>query len=349
MNRCDTYLENLSSYIDEEMSEESKKAFETHLKECASCTEELEIMQTILSACSELEEDLPDGFEASLHQRLEATKEEAEVSKNRLGKIRLFAQIAAGFVVVITLGFMVRSGLFGSMIQKNAARDMSSTAQAPAAAPAAASGAENNGTSGTAALSMKRAADDEQGQESITMMNDTSLKFEDNIQGKEIEEMAEASEVTDAGQTPDAIRAPIGEPAETTDAPVTPDSDESPITIVFTEDGVGGHKTDGQDTLVRIKTDDVKKAIGSMMIIEEKLAGNENENRKQLANLLDAYEDSYEDPVKQTVEIVLYYSNDELWQKFLNELQAVYPDMDVESVPAKEDREFIRVIVEKVR
>lgn len=36
----------------------------------------------------------------------------------------------------------------------------------------------------------------------------------------------------------------------------------------------------------------------------------------------------------QPVEVKLYYSNDELWQKFLDEMQGVSPDMVVELVSA---------------
>lgn len=116
MNRCEYYLENLSYYLDGEMSESEMKDIEEHLKVCDSCAREFNILKTIVSTCSELEEELPDGFGSSLHTRLEKAREDMLAARNRTGKIKLFTQIAAGFVIVVTLGFAIRSGFFGNRL-----------------------------------------------------------------------------------------------------------------------------------------------------------------------------------------------------------------------------------------
>ena len=76
MNRCDYCLENLSAYLDRELSEHEMKAIEMHLEQCDSCTLEFNILKTIVSTCSELLEELPEGYSSSLHTKLEKAKEE---------------------------------------------------------------------------------------------------------------------------------------------------------------------------------------------------------------------------------------------------------------------------------
>lgn len=112
MNRCDFYLENLSSYLDRELSEDEMKNIEEHLKECNSCAIEFDLLKTIVSTCSELEEELPDGFSSSLHTRLEKAREDMLAKRNKTRSIKLFSQIAAAFLLVITLGISMRLGLF---------------------------------------------------------------------------------------------------------------------------------------------------------------------------------------------------------------------------------------------
>lgn len=114
MNRCEYYRENMSAYLDGVLPEKERNDMEEHLKKCASCSREFEILKTIVSTCNELEEELPEGFSSSLHARLEEARNEVPAGSNRTGKIRLFAQIAAGFIIVVTLGFAVRTGFFSN-------------------------------------------------------------------------------------------------------------------------------------------------------------------------------------------------------------------------------------------
>ncbi|NLX77975.1 MAG: hypothetical protein GXZ01_11530 [Clostridiaceae bacterium] len=114
MNRCDYFLENLSSYIDGEMTENEMKEIEQHLQECDSCSSEYSILKAIVSTCNELEEELPDGFSSSLHARLEKARDDMLAERNKTPGLKIFSQIAAGFVIVITLGLAIRAGFFGN-------------------------------------------------------------------------------------------------------------------------------------------------------------------------------------------------------------------------------------------
>lgn len=132
MIRCDHCLENLSSYLDQVLPENEMNDIEKHLKNCSSCAEEYEILKTIVSTCSELEEELPDDFTSSLHTRLEKARDDMVAERNRTGKLKLFSQIAAGFIIVITLGFAIRFGFFGNgqKLDNNAASDAAPLAAA---------------------------------------------------------------------------------------------------------------------------------------------------------------------------------------------------------------------------
>ncbi|MBP7177251.1 MAG: zf-HC2 domain-containing protein [Thermoclostridium sp.] len=319
MNSCDLCLENLSAYLDSELSNADKQAFEQHIQTCETCAGELALMKTILSSSSELEEDLPDGFEASLHKRLETAKEEAAVKRKRLVNIRLFSQIAAGFVLVIALGLLVRSGLFST-------NDSSAPGQA-ATAPMMAADTSNKVAAsepaqGTALTTSAPAgatpptASDYQADSALT----ASMKS------------PEAAEnfgfMTDVG--------PLQSQEKVVMVP-----DDSMFSLAATR---SMNRLEGFDTWIRIQTADIAKALDAITAIERKLDNGADSN----CDNLDSANQKYASATEQPVEVKLYYSNDELWQQFLGEMQGVFPDMIIESVEAQEEQEYIRVVLQKV-
>ena len=94
MNRCDEYLDLLSSYLDGELPEDERKSVEQHLNECKACAAEYELLKQIVSTCSELEEDLPENFDASLISVLWRQKRKFIPKEHGLQKSGCF-QIAA--------------------------------------------------------------------------------------------------------------------------------------------------------------------------------------------------------------------------------------------------------------
>jgi len=315
MNSCDSCLENLSAYLDKELPEADKQAFEQHIQTCEACAGELAIMKAILSSCSELEEELPAGFEASLHKRLEEAKKEETSKKNRLVKIRLFSQIAAGFVLVIALGMVVRAGLF--------------TRKAGSAAPQ------------SPMMSLKSASDAQANQqEAATEMEDTAeepiSQPADHEEGKML---TAAMRSTSAPARPEPTP---GSDAFMKNADMAVDEGDSAYPLKFSEALMV--RVDGFDTLVRIQTADIYKALDSITAIEKKL---DNGTDANCANLDDAKLNYGGEAPDQPVEVKLYYSNEVLWQQFLGEMQGVFPDMVVESVPAQGEQEYIRVVLQK--
>ncbi|NLO38857.1 MAG: hypothetical protein GX115_05230 [Ruminiclostridium sp.] len=310
MNSCDLCLENLSAYLDGELSDADKQAFEQHIQACETCAEELAVMKLILSSASDLEEELPEGFEASLHKRLEAAKEEAATKRKQLVKIRLFSQIAAGFILVVALGLVVRSGLFSQ-------KDSNSTGQAPTA-PMATAGDNPAAQSKT----VEAAPADTQGTNAGTQIEITmaeSVKTPDTEKNLGL--------MTDTG------------PLQAQEKVVV-----VPDTMFSMAATRSMNRLDGFDTWIRIQTADIEKALDSIAAIEKKLDNGANVNRDSLENARQKYAEATELPI----EVKLYYSNDELWQQFLGEMQGVFPDMILESVEAKEELEYIRVVLQKV-
>ncbi len=311
MNSCDLCLENLSAYLDGELFDADKQAFEQHIQACETCAGELAVMKLILSSTSDLEEELPEGFEASLHKRLEAAKEEAATKRKQLVKIRLFSQIAAGFILVVALGLVVRSGLFSQ-------KDSNSAGHAPMAPMTTA------GDNQAAPSEIEKAAPaDAQG---------TNAGTQAEIILAESVKTPEAAEnfglMTDTG--------PLQAQEKVVVVP-----DDAMFSTAATR---SMNRLDGFDTWIRIQTADIEKALDSITAIEKKLDNGANVNWDNLENARQKYAEATEQPI----EVKLYYSNDELWQQFLGEMQGVFPDMILESVEAKEELEYIRVVLQKV-
>jgi len=319
MNSCNSCLENLSAYLYNELSEADKQAFDQHIQTCEACAGELAMMKVIMSSCSELEEELPAGFEASLHKRLEAAKEEAATKKKQLVKIRLFSQIAAGFVLVIALGLVVRSGLFMQKSSDTAPQTPMMAAK-NAGGQTSAQMAESEATTNAAAP----ATEPTEPQTADTQMAGKTM----TAAMRSTEAPAKPDLMTDSGALKTEEKVVMAE--------------DTAISFTVTEATMS--RLEGYDTLVRIQTTDLNKALDSIMAIEKKLDNGTDVNCVSLDNVKLQYAGA---TWEQPVELKLYYSNEELWQRFLSEMQGVFPEMVVESVSALEEQEYIRVVLQK--
>lgn len=296
-------INNLSAYIDGEMQENEAKAVEKHLRECSSCSKEFELLKAIISISNELNEDLPDGFGASLNKRLEAAKVDTRNNKFNVINLRLISQIAAAFIIVVTLGLFVRLGLPGNYKSGSNTADMAD---------------EYTESGNTETFAMSMAA---RGADNGKMAQN---KVEETIIASFEEVPKEQKEDEDTG-------------------------------IKLTMGGINGYQAaeftsrslkreDNLDTQVTIEVDDINKAIDSILVIEENLKNSDKDNERNIKQFQDICEDN-EEPVNME----LYYEDDETWYKFLNELQVIYPDMVVESLPAEDGNENIHIILVKKR
>jgi len=312
MTRCDKYLENLSAYLDGEMPDDSVKDIEEHLRECEKCSEELIILKTIISAMNELEEELPDGFEASLHKRLEEAAAKPDV-KSKPGRVRLIAQIAAGFVVVVCLGFAIRAGFVGKGGNTAAPADDMYMSATQSIAEVKGFGAAGG------ASSAKRAVPEASGSADGAAYSDKP----------ETEYFA----LTDSAVSDEK---PFDSTMEIQKAQADKD-----VMITFSEDALSSKK-EGQDTLVIITADDAESALEKIIEIETGI--NRNEQFSNVADLNKTLSAVNTGIVSgNRVEVKLLYSDNETWQLFLTEVQANFSEVQIESVPKSEDVEYIRV------
>jgi len=312
MNRCEYCLENLSAYMDRELPEHEMKEIEEHLMKCASCSREFEILKTIVSACGELEEELPEGFISSLHERLEDARNDVFARKNKTGRIKLLTQIAAGFVIVVTLGFAMRFGLFDNKL-------ILGNKTTSDAAPLA-------GANPTVHFSASRKSDN------MLIMSGI------NSSG----EAEEASEPAERDEKADDNRTEI-QTAKQKDAK---SPDDSGIELHFAEDIQRTTESEeyDYDTEIIIVVDDIDKAIDSIMAIDKKI-GNNNDYLRDYVRTFSDIEQT------DSVELKLVYTSAEAQQIFLKEIKTAFTNIQVETALSeneKEDRnEYIKVIIEK--
>jgi mRNA-degrading endonuclease RelE of RelBE toxin-antitoxin system len=311
-------LKNLSAYLDGEIPENSIKDIEEHLRNCEKCSEELSMLKTIISALNELEEELPDGFETSLHRRLEEAGVKSGI-KARSSKVRLFAQIAAGFVIVLCVGFAIRAGLIGT----------GSKTAAPAAEMAAAGAAMQktdeggfgtvNGIMSARSMITEEARIPEEASDSA----EPEMKYfatDDSAEDKEIASMSMA----------DIQKAQA----------------EEDVMIAFSDGASYTLKKEGRDTLVKVTADDAQIVLKKIIEIDKVI--NQEVQYSNIAGLNKALGDvNTETFAGNQIEVKLLYMDDETWYEFLAKMQEVFPEMDVESAPKTEDIEYIRVTIEE--
>ncbi|WIV10517.1 DUF4349 domain-containing protein [Proteiniborus sp. MB09-C3] len=94
---CNDFIDNISSYIDNEMTEIEKKDFELHISKCDSCRQEYECMISILKNVNNQEQvELPDNYRLELRRKLKETAQEKKTLN-----WRVISSIAAGLIVMI--------------------------------------------------------------------------------------------------------------------------------------------------------------------------------------------------------------------------------------------------------
>jgi hypothetical protein len=312
MNRCDYCLENLSAYLDRELSEHEMKAIEMHLEQCDSCTLEFNILKTIVSTCSELLEELPEGYSSSLHTKLEKAKEE-KIKNDKRTRIRMFSQIAAGFIIVITLGIVVRTGFFDNrmMMMKN----------------------ESTSDAAPMAISAGRS---EQRVTSAATPSD-SLKMQKSFEASDIS-ISEDESKTDLDKTENYDSGFVE----------NKDNEDIGVTAFFAEDVSKMQSSyvrdEDYDTVVTITVEDVGSAIESIMAIDEKFTQSDVNNKVQLEDSIYAYRGgTRNDPV----ELKLIYVETDIWQSFLAEMELIFPNIQIDSVPSQEEQQYVRIIIQK--
>ena len=143
---CNEVRDNLSLYIDGELSEDEKKLMDEHFKTCSDCSKELEEYKKMIKTLRELpKEEPPVGYCKRLKDKLLNAKQAkmsdvSEISEikghEKLSKVKVnrfrwvkYAGIAAALVVVVLVYGMNRGGAWGP--NRNIAYNSSEEARTP--------------------------------------------------------------------------------------------------------------------------------------------------------------------------------------------------------------------------
>lgn len=118
---CKVFRENISLYIDDQLTSIEKKEFELHLLKCKDCFEEYESTINILKLIKdEPQEELPDNYRAKLREKLE------ESSKKNIKTFnwkKLSSLAAAILIVFVSYGLVSRNFEFNKKVGHELAQD----------------------------------------------------------------------------------------------------------------------------------------------------------------------------------------------------------------------------------
>lgn len=130
MDICNEMQELLSSYVDDELSQEELERVNEHLADCESCAKELALLREVTSKVKDLPE--PD-FPPELHRKLMEKTREQSGRRTRQARIpfRSYAAMAAGVLLMFTaLSFIALLPVSVSQKQSGLAEMASGTGSA---------------------------------------------------------------------------------------------------------------------------------------------------------------------------------------------------------------------------
>jgi hypothetical protein len=127
MKACGDIRELMTLYIENDLNKDSNLDFEEHLYNCNSCRLEFEEFKTVIKLCEEInDEEIPDGFSQSLHDKLVIEKQKQDNDKKLIYKNKYFKVITSIAAVLLLVVFVkgiyftkIQSYMFSFMNTKN--------------------------------------------------------------------------------------------------------------------------------------------------------------------------------------------------------------------------------------
>lgn len=103
--KCEQYLEQLSPYVDNQLSSSEKGQLEAHLATCKKCAQELEALKKMINLCDQIEEpELPENFHQSLMERI-AREKTTEIKKVKF-QMKNWMYWGSGLVASVIMGMV---------------------------------------------------------------------------------------------------------------------------------------------------------------------------------------------------------------------------------------------------
>ncbi|RKD33169.1 zf-HC2 domain-containing protein [Thermohalobacter berrensis] len=115
---CKEFNENLSLYIDNELTMEKKEDFEAHLQHCQQCKKEYESMKLIVESLGSFKQvELPKNYKSELRRKLKNQRSRRTDNKKKINW-RLYSALAACILIFI-VSFGIISDNFIIQNQQN--------------------------------------------------------------------------------------------------------------------------------------------------------------------------------------------------------------------------------------
>lgn len=141
MTSCSNVRENISAFIDNELSKDERLSFEAHMMSCKECKSELDEMHQVVRLCLDLpQRELPVDFKAELHEKLLVVAKRQQSPVKSIKKSRsflfskTFASIAAGMLLIFLAGSYYKFGLFSPVKSQDSTNSTAIETEQPAAA-----------------------------------------------------------------------------------------------------------------------------------------------------------------------------------------------------------------------
>ena len=135
---CDSFHEQISAMLDGELSQDEQKILNSHLEQCASCRDHLEMMRFLIDSTKETMVDAPADLTASVMREIRAQGNVTSIRKtNNVLKFFMghtFTLIAAAVAALVIFSPTVMNHLGGVNSSDNSAPRAAHYAQTAAAA-----------------------------------------------------------------------------------------------------------------------------------------------------------------------------------------------------------------------
>ena len=101
---CEDFSKMTEPYIDAELERGEKEAYEKHIKECASCREELEFARSVRKSLSDMgKPNIPKDFFSQIEKKLESDEKGEEKPKRNFFHFRIYTAVAACLLIAAVL------------------------------------------------------------------------------------------------------------------------------------------------------------------------------------------------------------------------------------------------------